>query len=88
MAFSTAASITSSKHYISYHILVGIALLGRRKKKMKEAREQKRILMLPFGIYSLFKQADRSDGFMKILGDKDHPSYLDRSEIPILQVGM
>lgn len=55
---------------------------------MKEAREQKRILMLPFGIYSLFKQADRSDGFMKILGDKDHPSYLDRSEIPILQVGM
>lgn len=78
----------SSKHYISYHILVGIALLGRRKKKMKEAREQKRILMLPFGIYSLFKQADRSDGFMKILGDKDHPSYLDRSEIPILQVGM
>lgn len=54
---------------------------------MKEAREEKRILMLLFVIYSLFKQADRSDGFMKILCDKDHSSYLDRSEISILQVG-
>lgn len=53
---------------------------------MKEAWEEKRLIMLPFDIYSLFKQADRSDGFMKILSDKDH-SYLDRSEIPILQIG-
>lgn len=54
---------------------------------MKEAWEEKRLIMLPFDIYSLFKQADRSDGFMKILSDKDLSSYLDRSEIPILQIG-
>lgn len=32
LVFSTAASMTSLKHYISYHILVGIALPGRGEK--------------------------------------------------------